>query len=63
LLLWAAGLFLLSLTFRSLDLALCASLPHGTHFLWHLLNGVVLVLCALSVLPAQGSGQGYGRLR
>jgi len=38
-------------------------LPHGTHFLWHLLNGVVLVLCALSVLPAQGSGQGYGRLR
>ena len=63
LLLWAAGLFLLSLTFRSLDLALCASLPHGTHFLWHLLNGLVLVLCALSVLPAQGSGQGYGRLR
>ena len=63
LLLWAAGLFLLSLTFRSLDLALCASLPHGTHFLWHLLNGVVLVLCALSVLPAQGPGQRYGRLR
>ena len=63
LLFWAAGLFLLSLTFRSMDLALCASFPHGTHFLWHLLNGMVLVLCAWSVLPAQGPGQGYGRLR
>jgi len=63
LLLWAAGLFFLSLTFRSLDLALCASFPHGTHFLWHILNSLVLVLCALSVLPSQGPCQRYGRLR
>jgi hypothetical protein len=63
LLLWAAGLFFLSLTFRSLDLALCASFPHGTHFLWHILNSLVLVLCTLSVLPAQGRYHRYGRLR
>lgn len=31
-----------SLTFRSLDLALCAIWPVGTHFLWHLLNAVML---------------------
>lgn len=37
-----ALLFLLSLTFRTLDLPLCGSLPLGTHFLWHCLNAVVL---------------------
>ncbi len=37
-----AGLFLLSLAFRTADLASCASLPLGTHFLWHGLNAVVL---------------------
>jgi hypothetical protein len=41
--LWiGAGLLTLSLTFRSVDEPLCASLPMGTHFLWHLLNGVML---------------------
>ena len=40
-----AGLLLLaSLTARSLDMALCPDLPHGTHFLWHLLNGTLLAL-------------------
>jgi hypothetical protein len=37
-----AGLLILSLTFRSLDLPLCQNLPIGTHFLWHLLNAVML---------------------
>jgi hypothetical protein len=37
-----AGLLVLSLTFRSLDEALCDSLPLGTHFLWHLLNAAML---------------------
>lgn len=41
----AAGLvFAASLTLRSLDQPLCASLPIGTHWLWHLLNAVVLFL-------------------
>lgn len=40
-----AGLvFALSLTFRTLDGPLCASVPLGTHWLWHLLNATVLYL-------------------
>jgi hypothetical protein len=37
-----AGLLVTSLTFRSLDEALCSRVPVGTHFLWHVLNGVML---------------------
>lgn len=36
--------FVLSLGFRSIDLRLCTSLPLGTHFLWHLLNGLMVGL-------------------
>jgi len=43
-LLLAAALFALSLTFRSLDRSLCTMLPTGTHFLWHVLNAVVLAI-------------------
>jgi hypothetical protein len=32
----------LSLTFRSLDEAVCQAVPVGTHFLWHILNAVML---------------------
>jgi len=38
----AAGLFAVSLAFRTADLPLCATLPSGTHFLWHILNAAVL---------------------
>jgi len=41
-LLSAAGIFAVSLTFRTIDLRVCASFPLGTHFLWHLLNGALL---------------------
>jgi uncharacterized membrane protein (GlpM family) len=37
-----AGLLIVSLTFRTLDEPLCRVLPIGTHFLWHLLNAVML---------------------
>lgn len=37
-----AGIFLVSLTFRTVDVGVCARLPLGTHFLWHGLNAVVL---------------------
>lgn len=43
-LLASAGIFALALTFRSLDLQLCESLQIGTHFVWHLLNSVVIYL-------------------
>lgn len=39
-----SALFAVSLTFRTLDLMLCDALRAGTHFLWHMLNGVVLYL-------------------
>ncbi len=48
-LLLATGLFVLSLTFRSLDARLCDSLPLGTHFLWHLLNGAVLAILLVAM--------------
>ena len=40
----AAGVFALSVLFRSIDLAVCPYFPIGTHFLWHSLNGVVCYL-------------------
>ncbi|TDX28233.1 ceramidase [Rhodovulum visakhapatnamense] len=36
------GLLAVSLTFRTIDLPVCAALPLGTHFVWHLLNAVML---------------------
>jgi hypothetical protein len=44
LLLLASGAFLLALTFRTIDQAVCPYIPVGTHFLWHLLDAVVLFL-------------------
>ncbi|MBY8975584.1 ceramidase domain-containing protein [Rhodobacteraceae bacterium NNCM2] len=39
----AAGVvFVFSLLFRTLDQKLCTIFPMGTHFLWHILNAVVL---------------------
>jgi len=37
-----ASVLVVSLTFRMLDGPLCDVIPFGTHFLWHILNGVML---------------------
>lgn len=37
-----AGILCLSLTARSLDMGICAAIPLGTHFLWHILNAIML---------------------
>lgn len=37
-----AAILLVSLTFRTLDAPLCPVWPHGTHFVWHLLNALML---------------------
>ncbi|GAB4577085.1 MAG: ceramidase domain-containing protein [Roseibium sp.] len=47
--------FTLSLTFRTLDEPLCAQFEIGTHFLWHILNSIVLFLL-LRVLIRHGAG-------
>lgn len=49
-LLYAFGMFCVSMTFRSLDEILCDSWPLGTHFLWHLLNGIVLYLATRAMI-------------
>ena len=36
--------FLLSLTLRTFDMALCDVWPYGTHVFWHLLNGTMIAL-------------------
>jgi hypothetical protein len=43
-LLAAACVFALSLLFRSIDDTICATIPAGTHFLWHGLNALVLFI-------------------
>jgi hypothetical protein len=48
-LLWAAAIFAVSITLRSLDLALCDQVliegrKVGTHFAWHILNALTLLL-------------------
>ena len=47
----AAGVFVVSILFRSVDQTLCEAWPLGTHFAWHCLNAVVLYLTA-TALPA-----------
>lgn len=37
-----ASLLIVSLSFRTLDQPLCGALPLGTHFMWHILNAVML---------------------
>jgi hypothetical protein len=37
-----AAILALSLTFRALDEPVCDVFPIGTHFMWHVLNGVML---------------------
>jgi hypothetical protein len=62
--LWAALIFAISVTFRSLDLALCDAYQIqgrkiGTHFAWHLLNGLALFLllrASLEAVPRQPAG-------
>jgi len=50
LLLAAAAVLALSMTARTLDPMVCSQFPIGTHFLWHLLNGVVLYLVMRGLL-------------
>ncbi len=40
----AAAIFALSLSARSMDMAVCETLPIGVHYFWHILNGFVLYL-------------------
>lgn len=49
-LLTAAAVFAVSLTLRTVDDPVCAAIPAGTHFLWHLLNATVLFIVARALV-------------
>jgi Ceramidase len=60
-LLAAAVVFLVSMTFRTLDIEVCGltrlnGRALGTHFLWHVLNAVVLYLLLLGAIRYGGRG-------
>jgi hypothetical protein len=52
-LLLAAGVYLLALFFRTIDLEVCSAIPIGTHFLWHSLNGLAAYLAMRCVILNQ----------
>ena len=54
-LLAAGGTFTVSLFFRTIDLTWGACLPMGTHFFWHLLNGLTLYLCLRALIAARAA--------
>lgn len=51
----AGCLFAVSLFFRSIDHAVCTALPVGTHFFWHVFNGLVLAMLMRVALLHSGS--------
>ncbi|MEC9432313.1 MAG: ceramidase domain-containing protein [Pseudomonadota bacterium] len=64
----AAALFAMSLAFRTLDDqsgAICEAFPSGTHWAWHLLNGALLGVLAVTFVRHGAPGTGLipaGRL-
>ncbi|MEM7471902.1 MAG: ceramidase domain-containing protein [Pseudomonadota bacterium] len=40
----ATLVFMVSLTFRTFDMAVCEAMPHGIHYIWHILNGLMIGL-------------------
>lgn len=49
----AAILLVVSMSARSIDMLLCNSWPHGTHFIWHLANGAVLYFATIALIYAK----------
>lgn len=48
-----AGVFLASIIFRTIDGPICAHAPIGTHFIWHIFNGIVLYRLAVIFMRQQ----------
>ena len=56
LLLGAASIFLLSIFFRSIDNMICTQFVLGIHFLWHILNMLVIYLAMRALIVSLSSG-------
>jgi hypothetical protein len=50
LLLITTAVFLIALALRSIDIEICGQFATGTHFLWHLLNALVIYLAMLALI-------------
>ncbi len=55
-LLAAAGVYLAALFFRTIDNEVCPVLPIGTHFLWHVLIGLVTYLAMRPLILSAATG-------
>ena len=55
-LLAASGVYLAALFFRTIDNEVCPVLPIGTHFLWHLLIGLVTYLAMRPLILSTTTG-------
>lgn len=55
-----AAMFLVSIALRSVDLAWCGAWVWGTHWAWHLLNGVMLATVTLGLARAIPRGAQAG---
>jgi hypothetical protein len=53
----AALLFAISLGFRTADMAICPDFPLGSHFVWHVLNAVVLYVLLQTAIAGRRAGQ------
>jgi len=56
-LLSAFAIFSLALVLRTTDNMLCPYIPIGTHFLWHLFNGILVYCLAVSLMLNLGKEQ------
>lgn len=52
----ATATFVVSLAFRTIDLMICDVFPLGTHFAWHLLNGLMIALILQVMIRAGREG-------
>jgi hypothetical protein len=59
----AGGIFAVSLTFRTLDMAVCDRFATGTHFLWHTLNGVLLGFLLVAMVRYGAPDENVGETR
>jgi hypothetical protein len=53
----ALGIFTVSLTLRTLDMAVCDSLAIGTHYFWHMLNAWMLYVLARLIFSISPVGK------
>jgi hypothetical protein len=49
--------FCVSLALRTIDQAVCAAFPLGTHFMWHVLNAAVLFVLSRELARDSGAGE------